>query len=191
MTQNFSIRFQVVNDPSVENSFDRVPSIFDGNTTIEVSGHPRNNIFPGPSDMLMGFLDHNTPPPIIEIMDHIRSLSPRPPTDIPIVNLFDVFNEPGQGTEIPFSNFLNQFINQTLQNDPAPHVETATTEMIKELGKYERIQDNNPLFDTSCTICHEKYKKNEGVRELRCKHSFHKKCIDRLAQNRWYKLSNL
>lgn len=57
----------------------------------------------------------------------------------------------------------------------------ATSEMIKSLGGYKRIKSN---CDDECTICLDSYVVNEGVRDLKCNHRFHKRCIDK-----WFKKS--
>jgi hypothetical protein len=56
-------------------------------------------------------------------------------------------------------------------------------EINEKLGKAQKINDtllNETLQNQSCFICIECYKKSELLRILpNCKHSFHKKCIDK------------
>lgn len=52
----------------------------------------------------------------------------------------------------------------------------ATPDMIKKLGGYKRIKETT---DEECSVCLNNYIKDEGIRELRCGHKFHKKCIDK------------
>ncbi len=44
---------------------------------------------------------------------------------------------------------------------------------------YKKIKIGDKLLHEVCSICHEDYKINEFKRELKCEHSFHKKCIDK------------
>jgi hypothetical protein len=54
---------------------------------------------------------------------------------------------------------------------------------IKQIGKYKKVKASNiSLLETTCPICIENFKEGEYYRTLECKHSFHKKCIDR-----WFK----
>lgn len=48
---------------------------------------------------------------------------------------------------------------------------------IKKLGKYKRVKSEH--LDMECCICMSKYVKNEGIRFLKCGHSFHKGCVDK------------
>jgi hypothetical protein len=43
-----------------------------------------------------------------------------------------------------------------------------------DIKKYKKCKDN----DIDCSICCDKVKKAEFIRELNCNHIFHKKCID-------------
>lgn len=49
----------------------------------------------------------------------------------------------------------------------------------KKLGKYEKIKENDVLLNTECAICLDKYEIGKYKRELKCKHIFHKKCVDK------------
>ena len=54
-------------------------------------------------------------------------------------------------------------------------------EQIKNIN-YHKIKINDLLLEQDCSICLERFKVNEYQKTLVCKHSFHKKCIDR-----WFK----
>jgi len=48
------------------------------------------------------------------------------------------------------------------------------------LSKPTKIKDSDNILNESCLICIDNYKKGEFKRELpKCKHYFHKKCIDK------------
>ncbi len=165
MNTNFSVRFQIVR----ENQDNRMPGIFDNNTTIEMSG---------PS---LGVFNSNRVVNPFLLLDSMMTPSPSPSdnssSSVLLGNLFDLFPIEQQQT----GNIMDMFLNQSLQQDQ-PHVEKATNDMIKQLGSYNRIKDDDSLIGTECIICSDCYKKDEGVRELPCGHVFHKKCIDR-----WFK----
>lgn len=165
MNTNFSVRFQIVR----ENQDNRMPGIFDNNTTIEMSGPP------------LGVFNSNRVVNPFLLLDSMMTPSPSPSdnssSSVLLGNLFDLFPIEQQQT----GNIMDMFLNQSLQQDQ-PHVEKATNDMIKQLGSYNRIKDDDSLIGTECIICSDCYKKDEGVRELPCGHVFHKKCIDR-----WFK----
>tara|TARA_A100001015_G_scaffold224568_1_gene253240 strand:- start:3972 stop:4382 length:411 start_codon:yes stop_codon:yes gene_type:complete len=48
-----------------------------------------------------------------------------------------------------------------------------------------KIRSNDNLLLDSCSICLEKYKVNDKVMNLKCRHSFHKDCL-----NKWLKNNN-
>ena len=50
-----------------------------------------------------------------------------------------------------------------------------------KLGKYKKIRSIDNLIQSklSCPICLENYSTKEFKRELKCGHTFHKKCIDK------------
>ena len=49
--------------------------------------------------------------------------------------------------------------------------------------KYKQIKYGDKIVGQLCSICQEEYKPKEYKRELSCKHSFHKKCIDKWLKN--------
>ncbi len=49
--------------------------------------------------------------------------------------------------------------------------------------KYKQIKIGDILLGQYCSVCQEDYKVKEYKRELICKHSFHKKCIDKWLKN--------
>ena len=53
---------------------------------------------------------------------------------------------------------------------------------IKQLGKYRKVKENDPIMENQCSICIEDFCCGEYQRTLNCNHSFHKKCIDK-----WFK----
>jgi hypothetical protein len=55
--------------------------------------------------------------------------------------------------------------------------------ILKHLGKYEKINKNDTILDDKCSICYDDYHVGEYKRNLnKCGHNFHKKCIDK-----WFK----
>ena len=59
-------------------------------------------------------------------------------------------------------------------------------EFINQMGKYKKVTKKNiKNLNNRCSICLDNYKLNESFRILpKCKHEFHKKCIDK-----WFKLN--
>ena len=185
MVSNFSIKFQIIREnESSPLDFNRVPSVFENNTLIEVSGYPpqilsnRQNIFNG----------NSSSPSISEMFEHMASniVTPSsnnntPQNDVGLIDIFSIspFRQNG---EIPFDNMLQQFINQTFTEEQQ-NTTTATDEMMQELGSYKRLQEKDELIGMDCSVCKCKYKKNEGIRKLPCNHTFHKRCIDRWLKN--------
>lgn len=51
--------------------------------------------------------------------------------------------------------------------------------------KIYRVKSNDNLLLDECSICLEKYKVNDKIMDLNCRHSFHKDCI-----NHWLKNNN-
>jgi hypothetical protein len=49
---------------------------------------------------------------------------------------------------------------------------------IKGIGKYTKIKNIESLPDQTCSICIDQFQVGQFHRILKCKHCFHKKCID-------------
>jgi len=45
--------------------------------------------------------------------------------------------------------------------------------------QFKQIKLGDKLIGQMCSICHDNFKEKEFKRELTCKHSFHKKCVDK------------
>lgn len=55
---------------------------------------------------------------------------------------------------------------------------------LKEIiPKYKKLKNEDELTDNVCSICMNEIKQNEFIRELICKHTFHKKCVDKWIYN--------
>lgn len=166
MNPNFSVRFQIVRD----NQNTTMPGIFGSNTTIEMSRPP-----------ISLFNTRNMSSPFFVLESSQTNVQPPPFShDLPsfmMGSLFDMFSTSLEQQPNP-PNILEMFLNQSLQTDQT-QTEKATPEMIKQLGSYRRIKEDDTLIDNDCVICMSNYQKDEGVRELDCKHTFHKKCIDK------------
>lgn len=85
---------------------------------------------------------------------------------------------------IPY-NFHNQAftIQNLLRNDYTGNVSCGDTnkrnQHVSHLPKYKKITENIKIH-SDCSICQDNFKQGEYFRTLPfCKHSFHKKCIDR------------
>jgi len=87
--------------------------------------------------------------------------------------------------DVDMAQSLQEFMNETLYEDQVKS-DTATSDMIKDLGPYKRVKNDDILLNECCTICCENYYKNEGIRKLNCGHTFHKKCIDK-----WLKIGSI
>lgn len=154
MNSNFSIRFHVVR----ENTEPIMPGIFGNNTIIEISNNHIDNSPRSTMYMFESELENDTPSFVMG-------------------RLFDLFNieRPEWGIN------LETILNDSLQQDQNV-TEKATNDMLRELGPYRRIREDDKLLESECIICTDKYQKDEGVRDLKCTHVFHKKCIDK-----WFK----
>lgn len=162
MNNNFSIRFQIIR----ENQESTMPGIFNNNTIIEMSGLPLNTT----SQRINPFFVFDS-----MVSGNSFEISSTFPS-IVMNNLFDMIS-----TE-QSDDIMEMFLNQSLQQDQY-QIEKATPDMIKGLGSYRRIKENDSLLHEECVICSDIYQKDEGIRELpTCNHVFHKKCIDR-----WFK----
>lgn len=158
MNPNFSIRFQVVR----ENTEPTMPGIFGNNTVIEISNNTLDNSPMNTMYMFESNFNNDTPSFVMS-------------------RLFDIFSVGILNNSSDFNINLDSVFNDSL-NHEQPVTEKATNDMLKELGPYRRIKENDKLLESECVICSDKYQKDEGVRDLDCSHIFHKKCIDR-----WFK----
>ena len=98
-----------------------------------------------------------------------------------ILNSIFGYRQPINNTLYFLSLFENieNILDSSLQNDLTNTKETATKDMIKELGPYKLVKCNSELCNTTCSICLSDFYPNEGYRTLKCCHSYHKKCIDK------------
>lgn len=44
---------------------------------------------------------------------------------------------------------------------------------------YKKIKEGDKLIGIKCGICLDEYKENEYKREIKCKHVYHKRCVDK------------
>ena len=59
-------------------------------------------------------------------------------------------------------------------------------DILKILGTYKKINKNDDIIKSDCSICNNNFKCNEYKRILpKCKHIFHKKCIDKIIINQF------
>lgn len=75
-------------------------------------------------------------------------------------------NCPGEGNNLEITQIIRYYKKPTTQK-----------ELLKQLdiSDYFRCKDKN----VTCTICLNDVQPTEYVRDLKCNHSFHKKCIDK------------
>jgi hypothetical protein len=151
---SFLVRFQVSNDQDTN----QIPCIFSNNTVIEMSNSPLN---------VFG-------------INHISHLDDNIPT-IFMNSIFDILYNGEIPNSIDNNDMMELFLNQSLHNDQTS-TEKASSDMIKNLGSYTRVQKDDSYFGNDCIICSCPYLEKEGVRKLPCDHFFHKKCIDRWLQ---------
>ena len=74
------------------------------------------------------------------------------------------------------SQLDNDTIDSSICNSLATTVYKKPTDMLN--STYKKVKKTDE--PGKCYICYEQVKDNEYKRELKCKHTFHKKCIDRL-----------
>lgn len=80
------------------------------------------------------------------------------------------------------SNMFNNSSEGAIASTAPATIAPITSDILKEkLGPYQKINNNHQLIQEQekCSICSTVYKENEGIRQLSCNHSYHKKCIDR------------
>ena len=97
-------------------------------------------------------------------------------------NLFE--NEFGTNA-LSFLNNFNQIMNLNLnQNQNMEDVRiTLEEESIKEIENYVLDKDK----DDKCIICMMSFKKDDKVSKVKCKHEFHKDCVETWLKNYNYK----
>lgn len=69
-------------------------------------------------------------------------------------------------------DFFRSFINRTLYDQQVHRNPTANVAL-------ERRKVNEHEIDTDCSICLQKYRENDEISTLRCKHSFHYHCLEK------------
>ena len=115
----------------------------------------------------------STPDNIFELLNNnVSSVShPFNVIDEIITKYIDVMSS-NQNT-IDLSS-INSIEKQTPKNRSMKTINNA-------LGGYKKIKKCDGLLKNNeeCIICQENYKLNEGKRILPCKHTFHKKCVDK------------
>lgn len=74
-------------------------------------------------------------------------------------------------------DIINIFVYSQQQHFYEEKEKDINTNNINDLNmkKYILCKDN----DIYCSVCCDKVKSTEYIRELNCKHTFHKKCIDK------------
>ena len=97
-------------------------------------------------------------------------------------NLFE--NEFGTNA-LSFLNNFNQIMNLNLnQNQNMEDIRvTLEEDSIKEIENYVLDKDK----DDKCIICMMSFKKDDKVSKLKCKHEFHKDCVETWLKNYNYK----
>lgn len=101
-------------------------------------------------------------------------------------NLYEDANIPQprlvrQRANYPYHNAYEQLVNME-------NVKTVIPKNI--LNEFASYKVKNTHLIKDCSICQENYKKNEIIRELPCKHLFHRRCIDRWLLNESSKCPN-
>lgn len=75
---------------------------------------------------------------------------------------------------------INYALNLPISIDSTLNILGIEKVPFKELvPKYKQIKNTDELIGQSCSICQCNYIPKEYKRELACKHTFHKKCIDK------------
>lgn len=115
------------------------------------------------------FIKHNEESELVELLKENRSNK----------DSFCVHTSDSEDDLIFTEDLLyNMIISDSFSHDFSPK-ETASKQQIMGLGSYTRVGKKSSLLGCECSICLEKLILNEGVRKLSCKHTFHKKCIDK------------
>jgi hypothetical protein len=93
-------------------------------------------------------------------------------------NIFDIDNS--DENNIQFNIEFEIIDHNNHSQDEDLNYFNSCKEINEKIGKSEKIKKNDIIIDENCLICMEKYKIQEFKRLLpKCKHFFHKKCIDK------------
>jgi len=78
-----------------------------------------------------------------------------------------------------------EIVNNELESSNEPK-KILCKDIQSQLGGYKKIKIDDDLIKckSSCPICLDKFKDNEFKRELKCKHIYHKKCIDKWIKHK-------
>lgn len=82
-------------------------------------------------------------------------------------------------------NTFSSLIQNVLDRLRETSTKKTKEDIYKEFGSYHKINKSDTLINETCPICLNSYKPLEGYRTLPCKHTFHKKCVDK-----WYLTNN-
>ena len=90
------------------------------------------------------------------------------------INILNNLNNNNTGFNGLNGNLRNNVINN--------HNNKLKEQLIKELDEFQykninKFYDNSSSIDKTCPICLNKYILTDKVKELPCKHIFHKKCV--------------
>jgi len=111
---------------------------------------------------------YNTPPRGGYIVNEEHEYVIQDSDDLSSTLLLDIvtsFGSPGSG-----------------DNNFTEYMKLHRQKQIKSIGPYKKVKSGDELCNSVCPICIDQFKEGEYHRLLPCKHSFHKKCIDR-----WFK----
>jgi hypothetical protein len=78
-------------------------------------------------------------------------------------------------------DIVTQFGSPGSENGWVEREKTKRNNKLKQIS-YRKIKEADPVLSECCSICLDDFKINEFKRTLCCKHTFHKKCVDR-----WFK----
>ena len=99
------------------------------------------------------------------------------------LNNLNIMQFNGMGTQNLNQNNINNINvrnNGDSNNNNNTHENKLRKQLIKELDEFQyknRDKFNNALKEDECPICLSKYKYTDKIKELPCRHIFHKKCL--------------